>query len=506
MKLKGILGIWAVICLGLGLSGCASESIMMEQERIKNIQIPIKGEVEHIQLSTQGEIPLWLQGTFVRNGPVSIEIDDEKIHHWFDGLAMLHAFTFHEGKVTYTNKFLKTDAYKTVFMQGSLNYLGFDSLPPHPMWDRIKAFINPPACPPIQNANVNLTKIANRCVALTEIPLPLHFDLKTLDTLEALQFQDDLPQENSFESAHPQHDKHTGEQFNYIVDFGLNTKYLVYRYHPSIPCRQLIGEIPVQKPAYMHSFAITEHYIILVEYPLVVSPINLFFLNKPFIENYQWQPERGTTFLIIDRKSGQLVREIKDCMPFFAFHHVNAFEEKDNIILDIVIYNDARIVSDISQHGYLTTKLGIDENLPFPKLTRFTVSMCDNQVHSKVIFDGSFELPRINEKYNAHPYRYAYGSDQRLLMKLDDLRPIYKIDTRTGQKWAWEEAGVLPGEPVFIPDPHGKAEDDGVILSIVLDNSKQNAFLLILDAKNFKEIGRAFAPFSIPLGLHGQYF
>lgn len=501
-----------LVCFGcLSCVGCTGYTgkRTMDEQRIKQISVPIQKEVSQQSLMTKGKIPTWLQGTFVRNGPVSVKIDDEKMAHWFDGLAMLHAFNFNQGNVTYTNKFLKTDAYNSVFMKGSLHFLGFDSLPPQPFWDRIKSIFQSRRCPPIQNANVNLTKIGNQYAALTEITLPVHFDVNNLNTLGALQFSDSLPHKNVFESAHPQHDRRTQEQFNYIVDFGLNSKYIVYKYHPEFPCRERIGKISVKKPAYMHSFALTEHYIILVEYPLVVNPIDLFFIRKPFIQNYRWIPERGTHFMIIDRRTGRLIKRLKTCQSFFAFHHVNAFEVGENIHLDIVTYKDASIVSGISQHGYLSTHLGYDEHLPSPRLTRFTISLKNDSLHSKVLFDGgSFELPRINEMYNAYPYCFAYGSDQRLLINSGDLRPIYKVDTKTGQVLTWQESGVLPGEPIFIasPNANAKAEDDGVILSIILNVEKQSAFLIILDAKTMKELGRALAPVTIPIGLHGQYW
>lgn len=106
----------------------------------------------------------------------------------------------------------------------------------------------------------------------------------------------------------------------------------------------------------------------------------------------------------------------------------------------------------------------------------------------------------------AYHYRYIYGSDQRLLTHPGDLRPIYKIDIKTGLNQSWQEAGVLPGEAVFIPKPNSYEEDDGVIVNIVLDVLKQKAFLLILDGKSFEEIGRVYTPFAIPIGLHGQFF
>ncbi len=37
-------------------------------------------ETEQVPLIIQGKIPKWLEGTFVRNGPVSIEINGKAIH------------------------------------------------------------------------------------------------------------------------------------------------------------------------------------------------------------------------------------------------------------------------------------------------------------------------------------------------------------------------------------------------------------------------------------------
>lgn len=504
---------WIVI-IGIGILAAACNRNPMASKIIcKHMDIPLDKEVTQQNLPIQGKVPAWLNGTFVRNGPISVEIDGQKMAHWFDGLAMLHAFSFRKGNIVYSNKFIKSQTFDTVMHEGSLKFFGFDSLPDNPLSVRIKAFFNPPPCPPIQNANVNVTEVAHQYVALTEIPLPVRFDINNANTLGALDFQDDLPKGLVFESAHPQFDGRTKEKFNYIVDYGFRSKYLIYRYHPEIPCRELISKIPVKKPSYMHSFAMTEHYIILVEFPLIVTPFDIMFMTKPFITNYYWKPEKGTNFLIIDRKTGCLVKKIRDCQPFFAFHHVNAYEEGDNIILDIVTYPDASIIWKISEHGYLSAPgQGEQEHLNNTRLMRYCLSLNDanacngTAIQNKVLFEGPYELPRINEQYSAHRHRYVYVSDQRLVKHPGDLRPIVKIDTQSSKKVIWQEAGLMPGEPVFIPNPQARDEDDGVIVTIMLDEIHQKAFLLILDGKTFKELARAYAPFSIPVGLHGQFF
>lgn len=44
-----------------------------------------------------------------------------------------------------------------------------------------------------------------------------------------------------------------------------------------------------------------------------------------------------------------------------------------------------------------------------------------------------------------------------------------------------------PGEAIFLPDPEGKGEgeDEGILLSVVLDGVAGKSYLLVLDAKEF---------------------
>lgn len=478
----------------------------------KDIVVALNQELIQQSLSLEGKIPTWLKGTFVRNGPIPVHNKNQTIAHWFDGPAMLHDFSFNAGNIVYSNKFLITDAYKKVFIEGNLNYSGFASESNDPYWNKIKAFFSRNKSPIIQNANVNISKIANQTVALTETPLPVIFDLNTLETIGALSFKDILPKSNIFESAHPQNDKNAHEQINYLVKYGQKSKYVIYRYNPNIARREVISEINVDRPSYMHSFAITEQYVILVEFPLVVNPIDLMLSNKGFITSFHWRPELGTNFIIINRKTGLHVKTINDKTPIFAFHHVNAFEKGDDIILDIVTYPNPNVITDLASFDEKNEPANPKGTTPnvnkdLTKLTRYTLSLKTPTIQSTVLVDSPIEFPRINENYNAVPYRYAYAVDARPLAQTTDLRPIYKIDVTTKEKLIWQEPGLTPGEPVFIQNPEAnKDEDSGVVITIVLDTPKQKAFLLILDAKTFKEIGRSYAPHSIPVGLHGQFF
>ncbi|MFW5929792.1 MAG: carotenoid oxygenase family protein, partial [Halobacteriota archaeon] len=122
----------------------------------------------------------------------------------------------------------------------------------------------------------------------------------------------------------------------------------------------------------------------------------------------------------------------------------------------------------------------------------------------EVVADEVFELPRFDYARRAGvEYEYAYGVGRRGDGFLDAL---LKVDVESGEAVYWSESGCYPGEPVFVERPGSSAEDDGVVLSVVLDSRERRSFLLVLDAESMDEVGRALAPHVVPHGFHGEYF
>lgn len=58
----------------------------------------------------------------------------------------------------------------------------------------------------------------------------------------------------------------------------------------------------------------------------------------------------------------------------------------------------------------------------------------------------------------------------------------------------------------FLPRPGGSGEDDGVLVTIVFDGPKEQSYLLLLDAKTFRPIDRAYLSHHIPWSAHGMHF
>lgn len=452
-----------------------------------------RSEIEIDRLPLEGEVPAWLEGTLVRNGPALFETEGQAFNHWFDGLAMLHAFSFTGGRVSYRNRFVETPALEGA-RGGEITRSQFATDPCRSIFRRFASAFQGGV--DAANPNVNVMRFGERFLAMTETPIPVEFDPATLETLGVVDPAERPPGQITI--AHPHQDPVTGELVSYAAKLGRNTTYNVYAQKPGQRPR-VIRSIPVKEPAYMHSFGITERHAILTEWPLVVNPLALatgMLRGRPFIENYEWQPERGTRIHVIDLRDGSL-RGTYEARPQFCFHHVNAFERDGELVMDLATYEDARVIDDF----YLDRARG-DLVLPDIELSRITIALDRGSVRQEKLATG-FELARIDYRNrNGHEYRFAYGVHGTDAF-IDTLQ---KIDIETGSVSVWREDDCFPGEPVFVPAPEQRAEDDGLVLSVVLDGAKGRSFLLVQDAGSFEELARAEVPQHIPFGFHGQHF
>src|SRR5664279_3771614 len=76
-------------------------------------------------LPLRGELPPWLTGSLLRTGPAKFEVGEQRMRHWFDGLAMLHRFTIADGRVAFGNRFLESRSYRAAQARGKIAYSEF---------------------------------------------------------------------------------------------------------------------------------------------------------------------------------------------------------------------------------------------------------------------------------------------------------------------------------------------------------------------------------------------
>lgn len=111
----------------------------------------------------------------------------------------------------------------------------------------------------------------------------------------------------------------------------------------------IIAEIPARwqmNPSYMHSFATTANYFIIIEQPLSISMVESLkskYLRRPLASIFKWFQNECTVFHVICRRTGQQKFTFK-AAPFFYLHTINAHERGDYVVIDICCYRDPSVL------------------------------------------------------------------------------------------------------------------------------------------------------------------
>ncbi|KAK3825053.1 MAG: carotenoid oxygenase [Benniella sp.] len=352
---------------------------------------------------------------------------------------------------------------------------------------------------------------------------------------------DDSLKSSNLAPAHPCVDPDTGEYFTVLLTFGPTALYKVVRIKESAkgpshaPDLDVLAEIKSPRPTYMHSFALTKRYVVVTHWQCDFAAwgLSVLWYGNAWESFKTHEPNTKASFYVVDRHAGRHVATF-ECDPYYSFHNVNAFDDGDDVIVDLASYKDHTVIGD-----YFIDNLRDEANGKPPQqavLRRFRLRNITKHasatlasgsppkpVPSEVVFqldpNINFELPSINPGKFLRNYRYAYGvnrSGQNKTLIYDriikvDLSKIKEGSTGGSEHMAaakfWIEDQCTPSEPVFVPTPGATEEDDGVLLSIVLDGRRRTGFLLILNAQTLEEIARADMPEGkvAPHNFHGMF-
>ncbi|XP_037074657.1 retinal Mueller cells isomerohydrolase-like isoform X2 [Pollicipes pollicipes] len=285
---------------------------------------------------------------------------------------------------------------------------------------------------------------------------------------------------------------------------------------------RIVGSLPHRwplEPSYFHSFGITENYFVFVQQPLVIQVKKIPLLKlkkKPFIDAIAAKPEQETWIRLVNKRTGEVHPTTFTADTFYAFHHVNSFEQDGNVVMDIcgVLPGKQNVMEKVSVRCLVT-----DQEEPEDPMLRFVlplhvkpgdpnrnqVTLEGSPATAHVRGDGtvhcapqtltpseyrSVDLPRINYAFNGKPYRFAYAC--RFVGAGLNSERLLKLDVASGQVATWSDPCWSPSEPVFVAAPGADAEDAGLLLASLLHvEDPRRASLLVLDATNMGELARA---------------
>ncbi|MGD1900616.1 MAG: carotenoid oxygenase family protein [Geitlerinemataceae cyanobacterium] len=446
----------------------------------------------------EGEIPTELTGTVFRNGPGLLEIGDTPVAHPFDGDGMIAAIAFPgDGRAHFQNRYVRTEGYVAEQKADKPLYRGVFGTQKPGGWLANIFDVN------LKNiANTNILYWGEKLLALWEGSLPHRLQPETLETIGLENLGGLLPKGGSF-AAHPRIDPDVdGEKrlVNFSVKTGLSSTIETYEFAPdgSLACRHARS---IPGFAFMHDMAITTKHEIFAQNPVNFNPIPFLLGFCGAGQCIKFDPSASTKIYLLPRDGGE--PEVYETDPCFIFHHSNAWEEGETVVLDSICYASFPEVEE----G--TDFLSVDfDKIPAGELWRFRIDRATGTVTREVLESRCCEFPVLHPDRVGRPYRYVYSGATEQAAGNAPLQAVIKMDLETGDRQLYSVAPRgFGGEPLFVPRPGGEAEDDGWILILVYEADFHRSSLHILDAKNIEAgaIAKLNLRGHIPYGLHGSF-
>lgn len=462
------------------------------------------------ELTVDGSIPTWLDGAYLRNGPGQFNIGDHEFKHLFDGYATLVRLHFKEGRLKVTHAQLQSEAYEKAKSLGKPYYREFAEAPRR---ENLLSYFGDLAGMAFgttltDNANTGVVRLGDgRVVCFTEtIKGSIQINPDTLETLGKFEYDD-----NVGGLIHTPHPFVNDEEFITLLPDLLNAGYTVVRMEAGTNTRKVIGRVKCKGkvPGWVHSFSVTENYIVVPEMSIKYSVVNLLKSEPCPYFKFDWAPDFEAFMHVLDRKTGEPITTVQ-VPPFVTFHFINAYEETDEAT------GKVRVIADCCEHMGKPTileRMRLDalrevprDNIPDARVGRLIVPL-DGSPWGELVtavpqdYHGrGLDMATISPLYMTHKYQYVYACGAHRPAHFPNM--LTKIDVVNKTTVNWYEEGGIPSEPFFVPRPGGVAEDDGVVLSIV-SNNQGSSFIVVLDGGSFTELARADMPHGLPYGLHG---
>jgi carotenoid cleavage oxygenase len=465
---------------------------------------PLHQEYTLTDLEVTGAIPDYLDGRYLRNGPNPIGEIDPELYHWFVGDGMVHGIRIRDGKAEwYRNRWVRgPHAAKVLGESPPAGNFGLSPI----------------------GANTNVIGHAGKTMALVESGVACYELTDELETVGICDFDGTL---TGGYTAHPKRDPATGElhAVSYSMYRGNTVQYSVIDVDGR--ARRTV-DVTVAGSPMMHDFSLTEHHVVFYDLPvtfdaqqaaamtvprglrlparlLLSALIGRIHIPDPIAARqpggsndadrrfpYSWNPRYPARVGVMPREGGDTDIRWFDVEPCYVFHPMNAYDDGDTIVLDVVRHPKM----------FDTDHLGPNEGPP--TLDRWTVDLADGKVRESRFDDRAQEFPRVDERLVGKRHRYGYAP--AIEDGVGGGSALLKHDfVRGGTQPRWFGAEKALGEFVFHPSSTGAAEDEGVLMGYVYDRPSDRSALVILDAQTMDDIASVNLPHRVPAGFHGNW-
>jgi all-trans-8'-apo-beta-carotenal 15,15'-oxygenase len=467
-------------------------------------------ELDGVELTAaRGAIPAELAGTLYRNGPGRLERGGQWVHHPFDGDGMITALRFAGGKAELRNRFVRTEGWQAEELADKFLYRGvFGTQKPGGIaanaFDlRLKNI-----------ANTHVVRLGDQLLALWEAAEPHALDPDTLET-RGLSLLDGVLKKGEAFSAHPRFDPgHHGS--SRMVTFGVKTgprstiRLMEFAAEDDPAAGVKAGQLLSERRdsfggfAFLHDFAITPNWAVFLQNAIAFNPLPYVAGRKGAAQCLQSQPGGQAKFWLIPRDGGTFAGQkprIIDAPDGFVFHHLNAWEEGDDVVIESIYYADFPSIGPEDDFRSIDFTL-----LPEGLLEQCRINIASGTQTTQRLSERCCEFAMVNPIREGLPCRFAWMAVTERESGNDPLQAIKKLDLQSGDRMVWSAAprGFV-SEPLMVPRPGASGEDDGWVLCLVWNGARCASDLVILDAASMAEVAVLELPLAVPHGLHGSF-
>ncbi|CAB4056858.1 BCMO1 [Lepeophtheirus salmonis] len=324
-----------------------------------------------------------------------------------------------------------------------------------------------------------------------------------------------------------------GDYFNMGASFSEgNNNYHFLKYPGSFEMSnyQVIGTIPSRFPnhiGFFHAYGMTDNYLIFCEQPCGLDARH-FANNQRFSGDYGMEYMQGESnyFYIMDKRTGRRMEMsyVTD-KPYFFYNFVNCYEYENNVVIDVMGFEDADFSSSMRspssrffRERYSSSKI-MRFRLPLSTTSRGMEltysSYCPSRDSSMMSHGTSRNIlrpqylfresklmyPCINPNYNGRKYQFTYGQSGNSIIKFD-------VENRHTLMWRGENEYWRPCKSMFIPNPSGQYEDEGVLISWVSHSTGDfsKSYMIFIDAHSMKELSRVHCDCPFPIEFSDSFY
>lgn len=435
----------------------------------------------------EGAIPTDLQGTLYRTAPGESERFGVTFRHLFDGDAYLSAWGFRDGKVALQARFLDQPGRLEEQEAGKMLYSEFGTQAPGATAPGGK---NQPS--------VNIIPWDDMLLGLSEGGWPVAIDPDDLSYMEEWGFRGTLPRGCSF-TAHPREDPSDGTYYAFGMLRGMAPQLVAWQMLKDGKVREVVRH-PLPGNFMVHDMALTADHLVFVIPPVQVDGMALMRGGISIAEALRYGETEPTRVLVVP-KSGEGEVQSFELPASMVFHHGNAFVSDGILMVDSLMSPDASVLKVL--HAWSEDRIPeFQDN----SLLRLSFDLESEEYLGSDELGVSQEFPRFDVRRTGDDARFLYTGGEPMAEDPFAFQALIRTDLSAGSE---ERRRVgkdqTVAEPVFVPRPGGTEEDDGYLLQLGYDGTKDRTFLDVVDAGSLEAAARIWAPTHLPLGFHGNW-